>query len=81
MARPKWWYGPEYRKYSNPPLVQERPIANRSADCNGCPFPASGFICWSETGDCMKTRIERLSTNSKREDQKDEGNMEGRVNE
>ena len=60
MARSKWWYGPEKRDYVNPPKQEEKRICRRSELCNGCPFPASGFICWSDNGDCMRTRFDKL---------------------
>ena len=71
MGRPKWWYGPEKRSCANPPKLQEKSVCRRTADCNGCPFPSSGFICWSENGECMRTRIEKLKENDKHDSTED----------
>ena len=60
MARPKWWYGPEYRKFANPLHQDDMLVCSRSETCIGCPFPSSGFICWGESGDCMRTRFDKL---------------------
>ena len=65
MGRPKWWYGPEYRKYANPPQQDDKPVCSRSEGCIGCPFPSNGFICWGESGDCMRTRFDKLKVNKK----------------
>ena len=65
MGRAKWWYGPEKRSCANPPKQEEKPVCRRTEDCNGCPFPSSGFICWSDNGECMRTRIEKLKENGK----------------
>lgn len=37
----------------------ERPICTRTKRCEGCPYPAHGFICWSESGPCLRTLTER----------------------
>ena len=55
-------YGPEYRRCYVPPPPSEPEVCSRSENCEGCPFPGSGFICWSESGDCMRTRMEKLQT-------------------
>lgn len=60
MARDKWWYGPEYRRTANPPSQPAKPVCTKSEECNGCPFPSSGFVCWGENGDCMRTRFDKL---------------------
>ena len=67
MARPKWWYGPENRRFANPPKEEDKRVCRRSEDCNGCPFPASGFICWSDNGECMRTRFEKMKENGSNE--------------
>ena len=50
----------EQRCYSRPPEMTEAPVCTRSEKCEGCPFPATGFICWGTDGDCMRTRFDRL---------------------
>ena len=71
MSRPKWWYGPEYRKYANPPQQDEKTVCSKTEACKGCPFPSSGFICGGENGDCMRTRIDKLKENKKHDSTED----------
>ena len=47
---------PERRRYATPPKETERKICSRSELCIGCPFPASGFICWGSGEDCLRSR-------------------------
>ena len=53
-------YGPDYRRGRVPPGPSEPAVCTRSPECEGCPFPRSGFICWGEDGECMKTRLQEL---------------------
>lgn len=55
-------YGPEYRRGYVPPPPPEAAVCTRSEKCAGCPYPGSGFICWGEDGDCMRTRMEKLQS-------------------
>ena len=55
----KYRYFQQGRHYSNPPPPVEPPVCMRSPLCNGCPFPGNGFICWSEDGTCMRTRLQK----------------------
>ena len=71
MARSRWWHGPEKRNCANLPIPEEKPVCTRTEACIGCPFPASGFICWSDNGECMRTRIEKLKENSKHDSTED----------
>lgn len=48
---------------ADPPQQSEKKVCSKSEACKGCPFPASGFICWGEDGDCMRTRIDKLKEN------------------
>jgi len=61
-------YGLEYRRCYVPPPPLEPGVCTRSENCEGCPYPGSGFICWGEDGDCMRTRMEKLQ--NKEEEQK-----------
>lgn len=53
-------YGPEYRRNYVLPPPPEPAVCTRSEKCEGCPYPGSGFICWGEGGDCMRTRMEKI---------------------
>ena len=50
----------ERRRFSNPSQSGQTPVCTRSELCVGCQFPANGFICWGDDGECMKTRINKL---------------------
>ena len=30
------------------------------ADCRGCPYPSTGFLCGGSDGECMKTRVQKI---------------------
>ena len=51
---------PERRRYATPPKETERKVCSRSELCIGCPFPASGFICWGSGEDCLRSRYMKL---------------------
>ena len=61
MGNFKWGARPEYRRCTAPTGCSEIAVCRRSERCIGCPFPATGFICWGNDDDCMKTRIENSS--------------------
>ena len=52
---------PEYRSHTGPPAQTEKPVCTVSPLCEGCPFPGHGFLCRGEDGDCMRTRLMKLS--------------------
>ena len=52
---------PEYRSYTGPPAQTEKPVCTTSPLCEGCPFPGHGFLCRGEDGECMRTRLMKLS--------------------
>ncbi len=27
--------------------------------CKGCPYPAHGFLCWGQDGECLRTMTEK----------------------
>jgi len=55
-------YGPEH-----PPQMAQLPVCRRSDRCEGCPYPGHGFVCWSENGDCMRSRIAKINRIEKEE--------------
>ena len=65
MGNSRWGASPERRKYSSQTVQAEQPVCTRSEICIGCPFPSTGFICWGDSGDCMKTRLEKMKENEK----------------
>ena len=52
---------PEYRSHTGPPAQIEKPVCTASPLCEGCPFPGHGFLCQGEDGECMRTRLMKLS--------------------
>ena len=52
---------PEYRSHTGPPAQTEKPVCTASPLCEGCPFPGHGFLCQGEDGECMRTRLMKLS--------------------
>ena len=37
------------------------PPASFPRRCEGCPYPAHGFLCWGGEDDCMRTRVKKLN--------------------
>ena len=69
---PKWssvkkWllhinYAPGYA-----PEPEQKPVCRQFSRCEGCPYPAHGFLCWGGEDDCMRTRVScRVSRASSR---------------
>ena len=56
---------PEYRSHTGPPAQTEKPVCTASPLCEGCPFPGHGFLCQGEDGECMRTRLMKLSEKEK----------------
>ena len=52
---------PEYRSHTGLPAQTEKPICTASLLCEGCPFPGHGFLCQGVDGECMRTRLMKLS--------------------
>ena len=52
---------PEYRSHTGPPAQTEKPVCTASPLCEGCPFPGHGFLCRGDDGECMRTRLMKLS--------------------
>ena len=52
---------PEYRSHTGPPAQTEKPVCTASQLCEGCPFPGHGFLCQGGDGECMRTRLMKLS--------------------
>ena len=56
---------PEHRDHTGPPGFAEKPICRASPLCEGCPFPSHGFLCQGGDGECMRTRLMKLSETEK----------------
>jgi len=49
-------YAPEHP--AEPP---PRPVCTHSPLCEGCPYPANGFLCWGKDGTCLRSEMRRLN--------------------
>ena len=36
-------------------------VCRQFSRCEGCPYPAHGFLCWGGEDDCMRTRVKKLN--------------------
>ena len=52
---------PEYRSHTGPPAQTEKPVCTATPLCEGCPFPGHGFLRQGGDGECMRTRLMKLS--------------------
>ena len=41
----------------------EKPVCTEYPECEGCPYPGHGFICWRER--CMREEMERIQRGGK----------------
>ena len=48
-----------------PPGFAEKPVCTETPLCEGCPFPSHGFLCQGGDGECMRTRLMKLSEKEK----------------
>ena len=56
---------PEYRSHTGPTGFAEKPVCMETPLCEGCPFPSLGFLCQGGDGECMRTRLMKLSEKEK----------------
>ena len=42
---------------------REIPIPYR---CEGCPYPANGFLCWGRDGKCLRSEMRRFHAPDRR---------------
>ena len=50
---------PHFPGFQQEPLPA--PVCNRSPECNGCPYPRHGFLCWGADGTCLRTRMNKIN--------------------
>lgn len=43
------------------PEPEQKPICRQFSRCEGCPYPAHGFLCWRDNTDCMRTRMKKIN--------------------
>lgn len=44
-----------------PPTPAPKPVCRQFSRCEGCPYPAHGFLCWGSQDDCMRTRMKKVN--------------------
>lgn len=55
------------RAPEHPAEAPPRPVCRQSPRCEGCPYPAHGFLCWGEGGECLRTRMEDIREGEKKD--------------
>lgn len=43
------------------PEPVQKPICRQFSRCEGCPYPAHGFLCWRDQTDCLRTRMQKIN--------------------
>jgi len=54
-------YSPEY-----PPVPEEKPVCTDEPQCENCPYPNHGFVCWSSSENCIRKEVERMNAEKER---------------
>ena len=50
---------PHFPGFQQEPLPA--PVCSRSPECDGCPYPRHGFLCWGADGTCLRTRMNKIN--------------------
>ncbi len=53
-----WEYLPELAPVISPD-PPEPMCCTQFERCKGCPYPAHGFLCWGQDGECLRTMTEK----------------------
>ena len=46
---------PEY-----PPEPEPNPLCTHAPDCQDCPYPRHGFLCWGSDGSCLRSKMNEI---------------------
>ena len=60
---------PLFHKNTAPAEVRmeyEKPVCSQSERCKDCPYPAHGFVCWHDEGNCLRTEMEKIAEKEKK---------------
>lgn len=38
----------------------EPPLSGPFPTCEGCPYPGTGFLCYTNEGNCMRTMVQKI---------------------
>ena len=56
---------PHFPGFQQEPLPA--PVCSRSPECDGCPYPRHGFLCWGADGTCLRTdHVKDVSKNGEK---------------
>lgn len=58
------------------PESASNPVCHRFSRCEGCPYPAHGFLCWASNQECLRTRMKKI--NRKEESNADQSDAQYR---
>ena len=47
-------------------MEYEKPVCSQSERCKDCPYPAHGFVCWHDEGNCLRTEMEKIAEKEKK---------------
>lgn len=47
------------------PEAAEPPVCTLFSRCDGCPYPAHGFVCWGQDGACLRRAMEEMHGRNK----------------
>ena len=36
-------------------------VGEAAPECDGCPYPRHGFLCWGADGTCLRTRMNKIN--------------------
>ena len=60
---------PIFHKNTAPEEVRmeyEKPVCTQSKQCEGCPYPSHGFVCWHDEDSCLRTEMEKIAEKEKK---------------
>ena len=56
------------RRYSpeHPPDPEDKPVCSKDPNCENCPYPSHGFVCWGSEENCIRREVERMNAEKER---------------
>ena len=40
--------------------IEDKPVCTEHPHCEGCPYPAHGFVCWGDEEGCMRKMVQKM---------------------
>ena len=47
------------------PDPEPKPVCRDYPQCERCPYPAHGFVCWGDADNCMRKQMDRIQKGGK----------------